>query len=204
MPDSQLGTARDALLAGAIQVFSEKGFYGTRITDITSAAGVAAGSFYTYFDSKEEILGAVMDKLEFNFPADIPGAPTSDPEAARAWLREALDTTVERFIENARVWRAVQQAALGVDHVRLRVGADQAAAAAAVSRAIQPLVASGLASPRTTTDFVARALVAMTEECLFQWRLLVEEAVEREVAVDRLLQAWSRLLRLPPPVVRHA
>ncbi|RYJ03964.1 MAG: TetR/AcrR family transcriptional regulator, partial [Actinomycetales bacterium] len=47
MPGSQTTTAREALLAAAARVFSDKGFFGTRITDITTAAGVSAGSFYT-------------------------------------------------------------------------------------------------------------------------------------------------------------
>ncbi|MBN9622078.1 MAG: helix-turn-helix transcriptional regulator [Actinobacteria bacterium] len=49
---------RTALVEAARTVFERDGYLEARITDITKEAGVAAGSFYTYFDSKEEIFEA--------------------------------------------------------------------------------------------------------------------------------------------------
>lgn len=40
------------LLSAAAQVFYEKGYHGANISDITAVAGLAAGTVYTYFDSK--------------------------------------------------------------------------------------------------------------------------------------------------------
>ena len=40
------------LLSAAAQVFYEKGYHEANITDITAAAGLAAGTVYVYFDSK--------------------------------------------------------------------------------------------------------------------------------------------------------
>ncbi|MFN7174634.1 MAG: helix-turn-helix domain-containing protein, partial [Thermaurantiacus tibetensis] len=50
---------RAALIDAAAAEFGEKGFHATGITDITRRAGVALGSFYTWFDSKEAIFRAV-------------------------------------------------------------------------------------------------------------------------------------------------
>ncbi len=198
MRDSQSGTARDALLSAAAQVFAEKGFFSTRITDITKAAGVSAGSFYTYFESKEEILGAVMDSFRAGDPSETTFAPTTSVGDAEVWLRTALTTAVERFADNARMWRAVQQAALGTEQIRSRVRDQQDEVVASVAAGLAPLIEGGLAQPHTPAAFVARALVAMTEESLFQWFLLQDEPVDRGVAVDRLVWAWRRLLRLQP------
>lgn len=197
MRDSQSGSARDALLTAAARVFSEKGFFSTRITDITAGAGVSAGTFYTYFESKEEILGAVMDEFRAGEPDATAAAPTSGHADAEAWLRAALQTAVARFVENARMWRAVQQAALGTEQIRARVRDQQDEVVAAVAAGVTPLIDSGLAQPSTPAAFVARALVAMTEESLFQWYLLSDEPIAQDVAVDRLTWAWQRLLRLP-------
>lgn len=198
MRDSQSGTARDALLSGAARVFSDKGFFSTRITDITKAAGVSAGSFYTYFDSKDEILGAVLDSALAADPAQVAPAPTTSAGDAEQWLRTALGVAVEQFAENAHMWRAVQQAALGTEGIRSRVRARQDELVAAVSAGVAPLIECGLARPHAPPGFVARALVAMTEESLFQWYLLHDEPVPHDVAVDRLLWGWRRLLRLAP------
>lgn len=49
-----------ALLDAAAAEFGEKGFHDGSISGITSRAGVALGSFYTYFDSKEEVFRALV------------------------------------------------------------------------------------------------------------------------------------------------
>lgn len=198
MPGRQSPTAREALLAAAARVFSDTGFFGTRITDITAAAGVSAGSFYTYFESKEEILGAVMDEVRAGNPDSAGEAPATSVEDAERWLRAALTTTVARFVENARMWRAIQQAALGTEQIRARVRDQQDEVVAAVAAGVAPLIEGGLAQPRTPGPFVARALVAMTEESLFQWYLLHDDPLPQDQAVDRLVWGWQRLLRLQP------
>ena len=48
------------LLDAAADEFGEKGFHEASISRITQRAGVAIGSFYTYFDSKEEVFGALV------------------------------------------------------------------------------------------------------------------------------------------------
>jgi AcrR family transcriptional regulator len=54
---------REALVRAAREVFERDGFLDARIADIASAAGVATGSFYTYFNSKEDAFAAVIDEL---------------------------------------------------------------------------------------------------------------------------------------------
>ncbi|MCB2066260.1 MAG: TetR/AcrR family transcriptional regulator [Erythrobacter sp.] len=51
------------LLDAAAGEFAEKGFHETSITGITKRAGTALGSFYTYFDSKDEIFQALVSDM---------------------------------------------------------------------------------------------------------------------------------------------
>lgn len=55
-------TLRKLLDAAAIE-FGEKGFHEASITGITRRAGTALGTFYTYFDSKDEIFRALVQDL---------------------------------------------------------------------------------------------------------------------------------------------
>ena len=51
---------RDALVDAAFEVFLEKGVASTAVDDIVEKAGVAKGTFYLYFESKEEVFNAVL------------------------------------------------------------------------------------------------------------------------------------------------
>lgn len=51
------------LLDAAAEEFGEKGFHEASISQITQRAGVAIGSFYTYFDSKEEVFTELVRDL---------------------------------------------------------------------------------------------------------------------------------------------
>ena len=48
-------STKNSLIKSAIQIFRQKGFQMARVSDIVSDAGVAQGTFYNYFKSKEEI-----------------------------------------------------------------------------------------------------------------------------------------------------
>lgn len=52
---------RQRILEGAAHAFLEKGYAATRLSDIAAAARMQAGSIYYHFDSKEQIMVAVLD-----------------------------------------------------------------------------------------------------------------------------------------------
>ena len=56
-------TRREDLLNSAILLFREKGFNETSITDIIQHAGAGRGTFYAYFDNKEELFFECADKV---------------------------------------------------------------------------------------------------------------------------------------------
>jgi TetR/AcrR family fatty acid metabolism transcriptional regulator len=47
---------RRRIIDAAVKVFAEKGFFGSRVSEIAEAAGVADGTIYLYFKSKDDIL----------------------------------------------------------------------------------------------------------------------------------------------------
>jgi AcrR family transcriptional regulator len=54
---------RRLLVEVAAQAFAEQGFAGTRVADIADRAGVAKGTVYEYFSSKEELFFAVFESI---------------------------------------------------------------------------------------------------------------------------------------------
>jgi TetR/AcrR family fatty acid metabolism transcriptional regulator len=53
---------RDALLRAAIDVFAERGYFNAQVADVARAAGVAAGTVYLYFRSKDDLLVSIFEK----------------------------------------------------------------------------------------------------------------------------------------------
>ncbi len=110
---------RTALLRAARQVFEQRGYQSTRIEDITEQAGYAVGSFYTYFESKEEIFARVLEGLGRN--ATDPsrtktpsgslrdGTPSHGPVER---IHNANASYLTQFGRTARLWAAVEEAAL--------------------------------------------------------------------------------------------
>jgi AcrR family transcriptional regulator len=62
---------RDTLLRIGERLFAQHGYRDVGIKDITAAAGLGMGSFYTYFPSKEAFYSAILDSLEERGVRDV-------------------------------------------------------------------------------------------------------------------------------------
>jgi AcrR family transcriptional regulator len=58
---------RDRILKEGMRLFLENGFRGTSVKDLTEAAGVARGTLYCHFKSKDEVLESILDKYSCEF-----------------------------------------------------------------------------------------------------------------------------------------
>src|SRR5438445_11572826 len=56
------GYKRAVILRAATRVFARNGYFNSKVADIARAAGVADGTVYLYFKSKEEILHSIFDQ----------------------------------------------------------------------------------------------------------------------------------------------
>lgn len=106
---SQGQRTRARLLEAAEAEFGQKGFYEAQIVDITRRAGVAHGTFYTYFPSKEaifiELVREINEQLRARLRAAIAGVHDRR-QIERAGFRAFFD-----FIkDHARAYRIVREA----------------------------------------------------------------------------------------------
>ena len=53
---------RDAILRAATHVFAQRGFFNAQVADVAKAAGVAAGTVYLYFRSKDDLLVSLFER----------------------------------------------------------------------------------------------------------------------------------------------
>src|SRR5476649_1470664 len=60
--DAPPAPKRDAILRAAIDVFAERGYFNAQVADVARAAGVAAGTVYLYFRSKDDLLVSIFER----------------------------------------------------------------------------------------------------------------------------------------------
>jgi len=61
---------REAILRAAIKVFARNGYFNSKVSDIAGQAGIADGTVYLYFKSKDEILHSIFDRAMAEFIAE--------------------------------------------------------------------------------------------------------------------------------------
>jgi TetR/AcrR family acrAB operon transcriptional repressor/TetR/AcrR family transcriptional repressor of mexAB-oprM operon len=64
---SEKGDVREELLDASIRLFLTKGYAGATTNEIARSAGVSKGALYWYFQSKEDVLNAILDKYNSEF-----------------------------------------------------------------------------------------------------------------------------------------
>jgi len=60
--ESSPGPKRAAILRAAIDVFAERGYFNAQVADVARAAGIAAGTVYLYFKSKDDLLVSIFER----------------------------------------------------------------------------------------------------------------------------------------------
>ena len=83
------GDKRDRILQAAERVFASKGFYGAKVSDIAHVAGVADGTIYLYFRSKDDLLISLFEAQMDRVLAELRGA-VADGEDATEKLRRFI------------------------------------------------------------------------------------------------------------------
>jgi AcrR family transcriptional regulator len=187
---------RARLVVAARKVFERIPFNQARLTDITAAAGVAAGTFYTYFDSKEEIFREVADQVLL----ELSTAARRDPDNTEGdAIRDIAHASRQYFLaclRNAGVVRSMEQLAVsdeGIDKSRrstVRVGVKR------VERWIRRLQEQGICDleldPRTT----AIALHTMNVRVAYDHLLPSGDPKDVEPLVQAVTRVWARTVGL--------
>jgi TetR/AcrR family fatty acid metabolism transcriptional regulator len=87
---------REAILRAATRVFARGGYFNSKVADIARDAGVADGTVYLYFKSKEEILHSIFDRSVGDAISEARKKIASIPDA-REKLREIAHLHLERL-----------------------------------------------------------------------------------------------------------
>lgn len=103
---------RQRLLTESLRLFREKGFEQTTVAEITSAAGVAKGTFFNYFPTKEEVLLALgenmLGKLDMVDAKDLFGHDTARGKVKVLFQALAAGLDADRDLVREMVYRGLR------------------------------------------------------------------------------------------------
>lgn len=212
LPTTSRGLKTRALLVEkAREIFERKGYLDTVVADIAAASGVAHGTFYKYFTSKQDIFRVLALELQaamIGDPPDDSRAGDGDRErtgpAARSiedWWARVEDNNrryLTSYMENAKLMAMVEQVATFNDEMlQLRREIRQVFVRRS-DRAVARLQSEGLAYADVDARYAATALGSMVDRFAYVWLVLGED-FELEESARTLTLLWARAIGLPEP-----
>ncbi len=156
----------DELMGAAEALFLQKGVDATTISEITDAAGVAKGTFYVYFPSKQEMLAALGERYVRQFLQALDeaiGACAEDDWVGR--LRAWIHTNVATYLRTYRVHDIV----FTHPHHHAREGQTENDVVQQLQRILQAGSAAGawkLDNPRMTALLIYAGVHCATDDAI--------------------------------------
>ena len=152
---------RQAILDAAREVFGELGYEASTVRDIIRRTGLAAGTFYNYFHSREEVFAALADEGARRFAPILKGL-RADGHGFEAFVRLAIGAYFEFLADEHRNW--VARRPPGEPHLQIQGETPEMAAVfAEVKDAIEEAIAHRQ-GPLGDPDYMAAACIAVARE----------------------------------------
>lgn len=187
---------RARLLEAGKSVFEQDGFLQARITDIAAEAGVSHGSFYHYFDSKEELFREIAEEVEVRLVGmdDIAYEGDAAPDPVER-IRAANRSYLRAYKKEAKIMRVIEEVSRYDDDVKQVRKKRDDYLAARLESAIARLQRDGTADKRIDTRYAATALGGMVAR-FAEGMFLGGGDFEQEKAVEQLTLLWANSIGL--------
>jgi AcrR family transcriptional regulator len=183
---------RKQLLKAATSVFERDGFLNARIADIAGKAGVSHGSFYHYFDSKEQIFRELAEELEVTLLSVTPAhAGPRDPIDR---IRTANRDYLASYVRSAKMMLVIEEVSRYDDEVRRVRFARDDEFNDRLERSIRRLQEDGLADPAIDPYYAAFGLGCMVAR--FAEMFTRRGTFDFDTAVEQLTQLWAGAIGL--------
>ncbi|MBN5152070.1 TetR/AcrR family transcriptional regulator [Stenotrophomonas maltophilia] len=183
---AEMEETRATLLTAARRLFSEHGYAGTSMDDLTAQAGLTRGALYHHFGDKKGLLAAVVAQLDNETDLRLQAISDTADDAwegfvqrCRAYLEMALEPEIQRIV--LRDARAVLGGASPE---------SQRHCVRSMQHLIERLVAQGMVAP---VD--AQALASLVYGSLAEAAFWIAEGEEGDARLRRATAALEMLLR---------
>ncbi len=208
---------RARLLTAAKSVFEDTGFLDARISDIAEAAGLSHGSFYHYFDSKEQIFREIAEAQEALLTAPAPkvsdastdgaadpaddggrGAETGDDAELSDYERILRSNRryLERYRDNGKIMAVIEEVSRYDDHVNEVRLQRQKHFASRSEASLRRLQQDGRATADVDPEIAALALGSMVARVAELWLVEHWGDYDLDQIADQVTRLWANAIGL--------
>lgn len=190
--------ARAALVRAARAVFERQGYYDTRMSDIADEVGLAYGTAYRYFPSKEALFREVAldvqeEMLQYTVRRPVPRDATPYER-----IEHANRLFLEAYRDNADIIAKIDQVAATNNAMREMRRDARAHFVSRTQLGIERLQRDEIALADVDPYYAANALGSMLDRFAFIWFSL-GEPFDFDEAVMSLSRLWARSLGIEVP-----
>jgi AcrR family transcriptional regulator len=189
---------RARLVSAAKQVFEEDGFLDARVSDIAEGAGLSHGSFYHYFESKEEVFREVAVEVDERLGAPLANVifDQSSHATPRDRIHEAMRRYFESYRAESRIMGVIEQVSRYDDEVGALRRSRHQHYSQLIAESIRQLQRRGRADEALSPAIAAAALGAMAIRFAEVWLVQRAVACDSDHAVDQLTLLFENAMQL--------
>ncbi|MDS1113340.1 TetR/AcrR family transcriptional regulator [Gordonia westfalica] len=204
MPPTNKGRQTEAaFLDAARRCFADLGYLNTKISDIAAAAGRSTGSFYNYYDNKDQLLEALLDQFSDEVVEGSLATRHADPEAGVRAAVTAYWSTYKKYLPEII---GLFQMSMLDDEFRDRWHANRASGIKQVLAGLHSAERAGY-DVGLPLEPLASALVNTLESSCWSWLAVrggvVGSIPDDETAIDILTTIWYRTVYRSGPHIRR-
>jgi AcrR family transcriptional regulator len=163
---------KEELYAVAMDLFRRQGFDDTRVEEITQAAGVAKGTFFNYFPSKEDVLLYIGERQMSRLGAALGesgGKPPGDERSAVAGLKLLLRALADSLQADRDLVRLAVDKAMKISHIAPGAAGRRFSFQVLAALLIRQGQRSGEIHPAVDAELVAQMLEGLYYQQLVFW-----------------------------------
>jgi TetR/AcrR family fatty acid metabolism transcriptional regulator len=159
------------IIEAAVRVFARKGYYNSRVSDIAREAGIAAGTIYLYFKTKDDILVTLFRCKMADFVDTVRKAIAVEPDAARK-VRRLVSLHFRILEENPDLAEVVQvELRQGQKFFRGACSQEIGAYFALIGSVLEEGVAEGRFRPGLPVKVATKMLFGAMDQVATSWVL---------------------------------
>ena len=181
---------RSLIIASGVNVFIKKGFAEATVRDIIRSTGLASGTFYNYFKSKEEVLVAIFDDSAKEIGENFRSDKHTIPKDFESFLRNKISTFLNYISKKPEIYfimsnnhNLVTNFSINTPQIILEIDYLKEEVMEGVKEGVFPKIDTDLFA------LVTRPVVdSLAQEMILHGKFSVEECTER--CVNFLLKGF--------------